>query len=79
MPHASLEQGTAEAGTPGTTMDDALQRCEAEIARLETENAYLRSSAREFGELAERLNRMLRKHQPEQDAQEPADVPKDGA
>jgi predicted RNase H-like nuclease (RuvC/YqgF family) len=43
-----------------TTMDEALKDCEAEVERLETENEHLRKSAEEFGELAERLNRVLR-------------------
>lgn len=42
------------------TIRDALQECEDQVNRLETENEHLRRSALEFGELAERLNRVLR-------------------
>jgi len=41
-------------------MDDALEECEEKVVKLEQENDELRKSAQEFGQLAERLNQMLR-------------------
>ena len=40
-------------------IEERLARCEAELAKLRTENEQLRRSAQAFGELAERLNRAL--------------------
>ena len=40
-------------------MEERLAKCEAELAKLRTENEQLRRSAQAFGELAERLNRAL--------------------
>jgi hypothetical protein len=42
-----------------TELEERLTKCEAELARLRTENDQLRRSAQAFGELAERLNRAL--------------------
>ena len=42
-----------------TEMEERLAKCEAEVAKLRTENEQLRRSAQAFGELAERLNRAL--------------------
>ncbi len=42
-----------------TELEEHLAKCEAELARLRTENDQLRRSAQAFGELAERLNRAL--------------------
>jgi hypothetical protein len=39
--------------------EDELQRCQAEIQRLEAENRDLRRASESFGHLAERLNRKL--------------------
>lgn len=44
---------------PMTEFEDRLEKYEAELARLRTENDQLRRSAQAFGELAERLNRAL--------------------
>jgi len=41
-------------------MDDALEECEDKVVKLEQENDELRKSARDFGQLAERLNQTLR-------------------
>lgn len=39
---------------------EQLLKYESELARLKTENEWLRQSAETFGELAERLNTALR-------------------
>jgi prefoldin subunit 5 len=56
----SIARGALLENSDINDLIERLRQCEAEIARLRSENDALRQSSRAFGDLAERLNKALR-------------------